>query len=116
MASTQRDGARAEIIGEQPLDDRAVIRKFTSGAATLEDRAEFLGCWAFSEHFVMNSPEKRLVDERRGPQVRRKDEQDRKRQLELMAGLQRQEVDAALERYDPTVEELARLHALTAEV
>src|SRR5262252_1675696 len=116
MASAQRDGARAEVIGEQSLDDRAVVRKSTSAAAALEDRAEFLGRWTLGEHFVMNAPKKSLVDECRGPQVRREDEQDCKRQFELLAGLQREEVDAALERHDPTVEKLARLHALAAEV
>ena len=64
----------------------------------------------------MNSPEERLVHERRGPQVRREDEQHGERQLELLAGLQREVVDAALERHDPAVEKLTRLDLLPAEV
>ena len=64
----------------------------------------------------MNPAEERLVHERGGLQVRGEHEQHGKWQLELLPGLQREVVHAALERDDPAVEELARLDLLAAEV
>ena len=51
-----------------------------------------------------------------GIEVRRKHRQHVERHLEFLAGVQRQVVDAALERHDPAVEQILRPHPLPAEV
>ena len=68
------------------------------------------------EDLVGDAPHERFVGERLRLQVGREDDQHVERNLELAAGMQRQEVDAALERHDPAVQEVARRDALAAEV
>ena len=67
-------------------------------------------------NLVGNAAQERFVGQRRGIEVGGKHRQHVERHLELLAGVQRQEVHAALERHDPAVEELVGPDALTAEV
>ncbi len=64
----------------------------------------------------MNAAQERFVDEILRLDVGRKDHQRHERQIELLPRLQRQEVDAAFERHDPAVQQLARRARLPAEI
>ena len=57
-------------------------------------------------NLVGNPAQERLVGERRRIEVRRKHDEHVERHLELLAGVQRQVVDAALERHDPAVQQV----------
>jgi hypothetical protein len=85
-------------------------------AAALEDLEEVLDGRALGEDLVLNAAHERLVDQVAGLMFVANDDQRREGQVELLAGLQREEVDAALERHDPAVEQLARRAGLAAEV
>src|SRR5437867_4042869 len=75
-------------------------------AVQLEDSGELLERRVLDGNLVRNSPQKRLGPERRRIEVRREHGEHVERHLELLAGVQREVVDAALERHDPAVQEL----------
>src|SRR4030095_3032093 len=81
-----------------------------------EDLLEVRNRRTLAEHLVVNAAEERFVDELRGSDVGREHDQQQERQLEFLAVVEREEVDATLERDDPAVEQIARRAALTAEV
>src|SRR6266542_5892857 len=116
MAASERNLSCPVAVTQEEIDEAAVELQAARLAAVAEDLYELLDARALGEHFVMNPPEECLIDERRGSQVRREDQQRGKWQLELLTGLQGEEVDAAFERHDPAVEKLTRLDLLASEV
>jgi hypothetical protein len=67
-------------------------------------------------HLVLNAAEERLVHEIAGIQVRGEDQNAVEGHRELDSRVERQVVEALLQRDDPPVEELSRTHALPTEV
>src|SRR5438093_13273264 len=65
---------------------------------------------------VADAPQERLVDEVSRIEVRREDDEHVEGDLDLLAGMQREVIDALLERDDPPVEKVFWRNALTSEV
>ena len=82
----------------------------------LEDLREVGRRRALREDLVVNTAKERFVDQFGRLDVRREDDEHHERQVDLLARLQRQEVDAAFERRDPAVEQRVRRALLPAEV
>src|SRR5439155_5414945 len=85
-------------------------------AHALEDLLVLRDRWRLDPDLVPDAAQERLVDEVRGIQVRGEDDEHVERDLELLAGVERQVVDALLQRHDPAVEEVLRRDPLAAEV
>ena len=116
LAAAQLNLARLEVVRQQRLDDLGPILEAALRAGVLEDLQELGARRALRENLVVDAAQERLVDQLVRPDVRREDDQRHEREVELLAGLQREEVDAALERHDPAVQQLARRAGLAAEV
>ena len=81
-----------------------------------EDLRELLRRGVLRVDLVRDPPQEGFVGERLRIQVRGEHDQDVERDFELLARVQRQVVDAAFERDDPPVEQVARADALPPEV
>src|SRR5262249_11577990 len=95
LAAAQRDPVRPIVVLEHVLDDRSVERNLFGGAVVLEDADEIGDGGALREDLVLNPAEKRLVGQLGRLQVGGEHEQDHERDLEALAALEREEVDAA---------------------
>ena len=116
VAAPQRDLPRAVELLQQLSRDAgsAVAPSSRQQPSKIWRKSSTVGLSA--KILSLNSAEEGLVHELRGADVRREDNQRHERQLELLAGLQGEEVDAAFEQHDPAVEQVARRAVLTAEV
>src|SRR5574339_32991 len=116
MAIAKRNVARAVVALEQSFDQARFDRSVEIAAATGKYRLEILNGGALGEDLVLNAAQKRFIDEFCWPNVGGEDNHGHERDLELQSALQRQEVHPALERDDPTVQQLARGALLPPEV
>src|SRR5207247_8658576 len=85
-------------------------------AVVLVEANEVASRRALRENLVANAPQERLVGELGRLQVRREDQQHDERNLDGLARLERQEIDPALERPDPSVQQIPRRAALPPEI
>ena len=97
-------------------DHHRMERQLPAPAVHLEDARELLDRRILDVNLVRDPAQERFVGQRRRIEVRREDGQHVERHLKLLAGVQRQVVDAALERHDPAVQQVLRTHPLAAEV
>src|SRR5437867_5757731 len=86
------------------------------GADALEDLVVLLDRRRLDADLVADAAEEGLVDQVRRVEVRREDDQHVKGDLDLLAGVQREVVNALFKRDDPAVEQVLRRDALPAEV
>ena len=115
-AAARRDVFRRVLRGEQPFDDLLVVGDVAFPADVREDPLEVRDRRALGEHLVVDAAEKRFVHQFGRSDVRGEHDEHHEGQLEFLTGLERQEVDAALERHDPAVQQVARRAPLTAEI
>src|SRR3712207_272865 len=101
MAAAQRGISRTQLARDDVLRQRRIEIEPLGRTVIVEDGAELLWRRRLRQHFVLNTAEEGLVDEVARLEVRCKHDKDRERQLELLAGVQRQEVDPAFERNNP---------------
>src|SRR5258708_11319834 len=101
MTPARRDVAGLIVVGQQVLHEGTIESKVSLPAAILEDQHELGNGRPLGVDLVANASEKRLVNQRGRLDVGGKDNQHAERHFELLARLQRQEVDASLERRTP---------------
>ena len=117
LAAAQRDLPRPQTCLEQVLDDRRIERRGSArGSTFLKICVNSVGRRVLGKHLVLNAAQERLVHQLGRLDVGGEHRQHQERQVELLARLQREVVDAALERHDPAVQQLARRASLAAEV
>src|SRR5215471_608615 len=116
MTATQRNVPGLMPPVHQVLDRLGVERNALLPAAVLEDGQKLSGRRPLRKNLVLDAAQERLVDQRAGLQVGREHDENIEWQLDLLSAGQRQEVDAALERNDPAVQQLSRRVLLPAEV
>src|SRR4051794_33323809 len=116
MTAAHRQPARPVALGQDALDQGPVEGDAALGAGRRPDPGEVVGRGALGEHLVADAAQERLVHQIARADVGGERNQRDERQLELLAGLQREIVDAALERHDPAVQQVARRDALPPEV
>src|SRR5688572_18939105 len=116
VAATHLNAARAEIARQQVLHEAWVVLQLAVPAEVLEDLREVGPGGAFAKDFVMDAAEKRLVHELRRLDIGCEHDQHHEWQVEFLPRLKCEEVDTALERNDPPIEQVPRRALLTAEV
>jgi 4-amino-4-deoxy-L-arabinose transferase-like glycosyltransferase len=110
----------AAAVGEAALAD--VGRLFRrpghafAGADGAQDVVEDLRADDIDLDLVLDAAQERFVGELPWIEVGREDDERLERDGDLDAGAQREEVDAAVQRHDPAVEQVARVDHLAAEV
>src|SRR5438309_3670045 len=104
------------IVREDLAHRLGLVLDALARAHALEDLVVLLHRRRLDPDLVADAPQEGLVDEVGGVEVRREDDQHVERDLDLLAGVQRQVVDALLERNDPPVEQVLRCDALPSEV
>src|SRR5439155_18385269 len=115
VAGAQADVLRA--VDRQDLRHRlGAVLDVLPRAHPLEDLLVLRDRRRLDTDLVSDASEEGLVDEVGGIEVRREDDEHVERDLDLLAGVQRQVVHALLERDDPPVEKILRRDALTSEV
>src|SRR2546430_1847068 len=115
MAATQAEVLLA-VVREDLAHRLGLVVDALAGADPLEDLVVLLDRRRLDADLVANAAEERLIDQVGRIEVRREDDEHVERDLDLLAGVQREVVDALLERNDPAVEEVFRRDALPAEV
>ena len=85
-------------------------------AVQLEDARELLNRRVVDGDLVGNTAQERFVGQRRGVEVGGKDDEDVERDLEFLAGVQREVIDAAFERHDPPIEQVLGPDTLAPEI
>src|SRR6185503_5879531 len=115
VARAQRD-VPLEAVLRDPLRRLRIEGDPLVLADATEDLGEFLRRRRLDLDLVLDAPQERLIHQGRVRAVRREHEQHVERDLDLAAIGRRQEVDVAVERDDPAVEELIGRGALAAEV
>src|SRR5262245_47205813 len=116
MARPERASRRLVMPALQIGNHDLVEGQMVPPAVQLEDPRELLDARIDDRDLVGDAAQECLVGQRRRREVRREDGQHVERHLNLLPGVQREIVDAALERHDPSVEQILRAHALAAEV
>src|SRR4029453_1869739 len=116
VASPERDAAATQFVVDEPVDDRGLAWHTLVTAVVRENLHELLDAWRFRQDLVAQTAEERLIHQIARFEVGGKHHEHLERKLELLTGLQRQEVAATLEWNDPPVEEVARGDVLTSEV
>src|SRR5688500_8227652 len=116
MAPAHLNAARTEITRQQLLHQTRVVMQVALAAEILEDLNEICLGRAFAEHLVVDSPKEGFVDELGRPDVGREHDQHHEREIKFLSGLERQEIDAAFERDDPAIQQVARRTVLSPEV
>src|SRR5713226_10643451 len=115
MARAQRD-VPLEAVLRDPLRGLRIEGDLLLRADAAKDLHELLRRRRLDLDLVLDASQERFIDQRRGRAVRREDEQDVERHFDLATIARREEVDVAVERDDPAVEELIGRRALAAEV
>src|SRR2546426_5439335 len=112
--------AQAEVLLAVVREDLAqrlgLVVDVLPRADAAEDLLVLLYRGRLDADLVADAAQERLVDEVGRVEVRREDDEHVERDLHLLPGVQREVVDALLERHDPAVQEVLRRHALAAEV
>src|SRR5919198_128998 len=116
VAGAKRPPERLVIAAQQVRHHDLVIPQVTAAAVQLEDFGELLDRRIDDGHLVRDAAKERFVRQRFRIEVRGEHDEDVERHLEFLAGVQRQVVEAALERHDPAVQQLLRADALPSEV
>src|SRR6266545_254396 len=93
-----------------------MVLELLVAAAVLEDLQEFRLRRALRKNLVMDAAEKGFIHQFRRANVRGKHNHGHERDVELLPCLERQEIDAAFERYDPPVQQIPRRTVLAPEV
>src|SRR2546426_209575 len=115
MARAQRD-VPLEAVLRDPLRGLRIEGDLLLRAYATKDLHELLRRRRLDLDLVLDASQECFIHQRRGRPVRREDEQDVERDFDLATVAGRQEVDVAVERDDPAVEELVGRCTLTAEV
>src|SRR5437867_904955 len=115
VARAKRDVSLARVCGD-PLRGFRVERDLLLLADATQDLRELLLGRRLDLDLVLNASQERFIHQRGGRAVRGEDEEDVERHLDLSTVGQREEIDIAVERHDPAVEEHLRRGALPAEV
>src|SRR5205823_10099011 len=115
MAAPQAEVLLA-VVREDLAHRLGLVVDALARADALEDLVVLLDRRRLDADLVADAAEERLVHEIGGIEVRREDDQHVKGDLDLLAGVEREVVDALFERHDPPVQEVLRRDALTAEV
>src|SRR5437773_3751635 len=115
VARAQRNVPLARVRGD-PLGGLRIERDLLRLAHAAQDLRELLLRRRLDLDLVLDAPQERLIHQRRGRAVRREDEEHVERHLDLATVGEREEVDVAVERDDPSVEEHLGRGALPAEV
>ena len=100
MARTQRPVRRLVVPAMQVFRHHRMERHVSATAVHLENGGELLNRRIPDVNLVWDPAQEGFVGQRRGIEVRRKHGQHVERHLKLLAGMQSQVVDAALERHD----------------
>jgi hypothetical protein len=108
LAAAQVDASRLQIAGDEPLDEIRLTGDAVFAAVAVEDPAVGLDRRALRQDLVADAAEERLVHQLGRLHVGGEHHQAVERDVELEARGQRQVIDAALERHDPAVEQIAR--------
>src|SRR5215212_3552113 len=116
VTGAQGAALRAVVALVQVLDENFVELELTPPAVHLEDARVFLERRIVDRNLVRDAAQERFVGELLRVEIRREYRQHVERNLEFLAGVQRQVVDAALQRNNPPVEQVVGPHALTSEV
>src|SRR5439155_7644940 len=112
----ERTTHRLVVAAEQVRDHHLVVPQLPPLAVQLEDSRELLQRRILDRNLVRDAPQERLVGQRFGIQVRREDNEHVERHLEFLPRVEREVVVPALERHDPSVEQIFGTNALTAKV
>src|SRR5437762_9159754 len=115
MAAPQAEVLLA-VVREDLAHRLGLVVDALARADALEDLVVLLDRRSLDPDLVTDAPEERLVDEVGRVEVRREDDEHVERDLDLLTGVQREVVDALLERHDPSVEEVLGRDPLPAEV
>src|SRR5262249_4736503 len=116
MARTERTVAGDVVSAMQIRRHHRMELDVATTAVQLEDLGELLDRRVADRDLVRNTAKERFIGERQRVEVGRKYRQHIERHLKLLAGMQRQVVDATLERHDPSVEQILGSHPLPSEV
>jgi hypothetical protein len=98
------------------VDQGLVVREVRVRARATEDLVELLGRQRPRLIFVWMRRRNASSTTVAGIEVRREDDEEVERDLQLLAARHREEVDAAVERHHPSVQQLERRDPLAAEV
>ena len=115
MARTEAE-ALAPVVREDLRERVRAILDLLACAHALEDLLVLVDGRRLDADLVADAPQEGLVDEVGRVEVRREHDEHVEGDLDLLPGVERQVVDALLERDDPTVEEILGRDALAAEV
>src|SRR2546425_185031 len=116
MACAQPAVIRSIVAAQQVGDHHFMEPELPALAVQLENPREAFDARILDRDLVGNPAQERLVGQRLRIEVGREHREHVERHLEFLPGVQRQVVDAALERHDPAVEEILRPNSLAAEV
>src|SRR5262249_39987611 len=116
MARTHLAADRSVMAALQVSDHHRMELQIPAAAVQLENANELVDRWIVDLNLVRNTAQKGFIGERGWIQVSREHDQDVEGNLELLAGVQRQIIDPALKRNDPTVQQLFRTNPLPAEI